>query len=49
MFVSSKKIDDLGATKLAGDIANKIEEELKYPGEIKVNVIRETRIVEYAR
>ena len=49
VFVSSKKIDDLGATKLARDIANKIEEELKYPGEIKVNVIRETRVIEYAR
>ena len=49
IFVSSEKIDDLAATKLARDIANKIEEELKYPGEIKVNVIRETRIIEYAR
>ena len=49
VFVSSKKIDDLKATQLARDIANKIEEELKYPGEIKVNVIRETRVIEYAR
>ncbi len=49
VFVSSEKISDLEATKLARDIANKIEEELKYPGEIKVNVIRETRVIEYAR
>jgi ribonuclease Y len=34
---------------LAKDIAAKIENDLKYPGEIKVNVIRETRAVEYAR
>ncbi len=38
-----------GAMKLSKDIAKKIEEELKYPGEIKVTVIRETRIIEYAR
>jgi ribonuclease Y len=49
VFVEPEKIDDLGAVKLARDIAKKIEEELKYPGEIKVNVIRETRITEYAR
>ena len=49
VFVKPEEIDDLGAKKLARDIANRIEEELKYPGEIKVNVIRETRIVEYAR
>ncbi len=49
VFVTPDKIDDLGAIKLAQSIAKKIEEELKYPGEIKVNVIRETRVVEYAR
>lgn len=49
VFVIPEKIDDLAATKLAADIAKKIEEELRYPGEIKVNVIRETRVVEYAR
>ena len=43
------KIDDLRAIKLAKDIAKKIEDEMKYPGEIKVNVIRETRAIEYAR
>ncbi|MBU0597797.1 ribonuclease Y [Patescibacteria group bacterium] len=49
VFVIPDKIDDLQAVKLAKEIATKIEEELKYPGEIKVNVIRETRITEYAR
>ena len=49
VFVLPTKIDDLGAIKLARDIAKKIEEEMNYPGEIKVNVIRETRAVEYAR
>lgn len=49
VIVEPQQIDDLGAVKLARDIAGKIEEELKYPGEIKVNVIRETRVVEYAR
>ncbi len=48
IFVEPEKIDDLGAIKLARNIANKIEEELKYPGEIKFNFIRETRITEYA-
>lgn len=49
VFVTPDEIDDLGAIKLAKDVAEKIESELKYPGEIKVNVIREKRIVEYAR
>ncbi|MEK7181755.1 MAG: ribonuclease Y [Patescibacteria group bacterium] len=49
IFVNPEKTDDLSAMKLARDIANRIEEELKYPGEIKVNVFRETRAVEYAR
>ncbi len=49
VFVKPEKIDDLGAIKLSRSIADKIEEELKYPGEIKVNVIRETRAVEIAR
>jgi ribonuclease Y len=49
VFVSPAKIDDWGATKLAREIANKIEQDLKYPGEIKVMVLRETRVVEYAR
>jgi len=49
VFVDAKKADDLQAHKLAKDIAQEIEKELKYPGEIKVNVIRETRVIEYAR
>src|SRR3989344_4930358 len=49
IFVTPMAIDDLGAIKLAKDIAKKIEDEMKYPGEIKVNVIRETRAIEYAR
>ncbi|OGY85093.1 MAG: ribonuclease Y [Candidatus Kerfeldbacteria bacterium RIFCSPHIGHO2_12_FULL_48_17] len=49
VFVRPEEIDDFTAQKLAKDIAHKIEEELKYPGEIKVNVIRETRTIEYAR
>jgi ribonuclease Y len=49
VFVMPDKIDDLKAHSLARDIAKKIEEELKYPGEIKVNVIREMRVTEYAR
>ena len=49
VFVNTEKVDDLQAHKLAKDIAQEIEKELKYPGEIKVNVIRETRVIEYAR
>jgi len=49
VFVNPKAMDDYGATKLAKDIAKKIEQELKSPGEIRVTLIRETRIVEYAR
>jgi len=49
IFVTPTAIDDLAALKMAKDIAKKIEDEMKYPGEIKVNVIRETRAVEYAR
>ena len=49
VFVTPEKIDDMKAYKLAKDIAQEIEKELKYPGEIKVTVIRETRAIEYAR
>ncbi len=49
VFVDPEKVDDLGALKLAKKIAEKIEEDLDYPGEIKVNLLRETRAVEYAR
>jgi len=49
VFVKPDRVDDLGAHKIAKQIAERIEEELKYPGEIKVTVMRETRVVEYAR
>lgn len=49
VFVQPEEIDDLGAHKLARDIADQIHQDLKYPGEIKVSVIRETRVVEYAK
>ncbi len=49
IIVNPKKIDDLSAIKLSRDIATKIESTMQYPGEIKVNVIRETRAFEYAK
>ncbi|TSC82619.1 MAG: uncharacterized protein G01um101419_537, partial [Parcubacteria group bacterium Gr01-1014_19] len=49
IFVVPEKIDDFGAFQLAKNVASKVQSELKYPGEIKVNVIRETRAVEYAK
>jgi ribonuclease Y len=49
VFINADQIDDLGAHELAKNVAKKIEEELKYPGEIKVNAIREMRVTEYAR
>ncbi len=49
IFVNPEKISDLDAKKLARDIATRVEQELKYPGEIKVNVVRETKVIEYAR
>lgn len=49
VFVKPNEIDDLAAHKLAKDLAQRIQQELRYPGEIKVNVIRESRVVEYAR
>ncbi|MCX6747493.1 MAG: ribonuclease Y [Candidatus Nomurabacteria bacterium] len=49
IFVTPEKITDVEAKLMARDIAVKIEQELKYPGEIKVTMIRETRIIEFAR
>jgi len=49
ILVQPERVDDLAATKLARDIVKKIEENLEYPGQIKVTVIRETRAVDYAR
>jgi len=49
VFVTPTTISDLEAHALARDIALQIEQEMKYPGEIKITVIRETRCIEYAR
>jgi len=49
VFVTPDDIDDYGSKKLAHDIADRIEENLKYPGEIKVTVIREMRAEDFAR
>ncbi len=49
VFVRPNQIDDLSAIKLARDIATKIESTMQYPGTIKVNVIRETRAIEFAK
>lgn len=49
IFVTPEKVSDAEAKLMARDMAIKIEQELKYPGEIKVTMIRETRIIEYAR
>lgn len=49
VFVKPEEIGDLESHKLAKDIATKIHQELTYPGEIKVSLIRETKIIEYAR
>jgi ribonuclease Y len=49
VFVKPKEVDDLTSYKLAREIAQKIQQELKYPGEIKVMVIRESRVTEYAK
>jgi ribonucrease Y len=49
VFVKPERIDDLTAIKLARDIATKIESTMQYPGTIKVNVIRETRAIEFAK
>lgn len=49
VIVRPTDIDDMGATALARDVAKKIEDEMEYPGQIKVTVLRETRVIEYAR
>jgi len=49
ILVKPEEIDDLDAVKLSKNIAKKIEEDLQYPGMIKVNVIRETRAIEFAK
>lgn len=49
IFVTPDNVSDYEARKMARDVAGRVEEELKYPGEIKVHVIRETKAIEYAR
>jgi ribonuclease Y len=49
VIVQPEDIDDLEATRLARDVAKKIEEGMQYPGQIKVTVIRETRAIDYAK
>jgi ribonuclease Y len=49
VLVESDKVDDAKALIIARDIANRIQTEVKYPGQVKVNVIRETRAIEYAK
>ena len=48
-MIKPENVDDAGAIEVARDIVKKIEDELEYPGQIKVNVIRETRAVEEAK
>lgn len=49
VIVDANRLDDKGSVKLARDIAKKIEQEMTYPGEVKITVLREVRAVEYAR
>jgi ribonuclease Y len=49
IMVRHEDVDDLASTRLARDIAKKVEETMQYPGQIKVTVIRETRAVDYAK
>ena len=49
IMVNPRQVSDYGAEKLARDVATTIEERLRYPGEIKVHVIRETRVITWAR
>ena len=48
-MVKPDQVDDAGAIEMARNIVKKIEEQLEYPGQIKINVIRETRAVDYAK
>ena len=49
VIVIPEEVDDASATKLSHDIAKKIEKDLEYPGQIKVNVIREVRATDFAK
>lgn len=49
IVIKPEVLDDIGATKLARDVAKRVEDEMEYPGQIKINVIRETRSIDYAK
>ncbi len=49
VMVLPDDVDDIGAQVLARDIAKQVEDELTYPGQIRVTVVRESRATEYAR
>ena len=49
VIVGADKIDDLDSEKLSSEIAEKIQNEMTYPGQVKITVIRETRSVAYAK
>ena len=49
MIVRPEEIDDMSAIELSKAIAKKIEDNVQYPGQIRVTIIRETRAVEYAK
>jgi ribonuclease Y len=49
LIVRPEEIDDLGASRLASAVAQRIENEMDYPGQIKITVIRERRAVNYAK
>ena len=48
-MVKPDQIDDAGSVELARNLVKRIEEELEYPGQIKINVIRETRAIDFAK
>jgi len=49
VIVNASEVDDEAAMKVARDIANKIQNEMTYPGEIQVTLLREVRCIEYAK
>src|SRR5205085_1927049 len=49
VMVQAEDVDDIQAQLIARDIAKQVEEELQYPGQIKITVVRESRAIEYAR
>ena len=49
VIVGADKIDDKATENLSGEIAKKIQDEMTYPGQVKITVIRETRAVSYAK